>query len=175
MAYIAFALFLIMGTYRKYLAIIGWSVTILNLWLLMTAVVFEINLLYPALALLALPFLAITARSLLDENPVAFRLTMSAAVATLIFVPVSLIPLLRDGLVSMVVTLVSGMVTALGYHPVLIAWDVLAENGFCNQIISLHGHPCHCGGHRDHCRCTARTRPAAGCSDRFPGRFTVCS
>ena len=116
-----------MGTYREYLAIMGWSVTILNLWLLMPAVVFEINLLYPALALLALPFLAITACTLLDENPVAFRLTLSAAVATLIFVPVSLIPLLRDGLVSMVVTLVSGMVTALGYHPVLIAGDVISQ------------------------------------------------
>lgn len=132
----AFALFLIPGGHRKYTAVAGWSCIVINLWLELPAYIAELNFLYPALALLSLPFLFITVRHLLCDDPVALRLTMSAAVATLIFVPFTVIPVLRDALVGSVVTFVYGFVTLLGHQPVLYAWDVIEQNGFFNQIIA---------------------------------------
>lgn len=132
----AFALFLIPGRHRKYAAVAGWSCIVINLWLELPAYIAELNFLYPALSLLSLPFLLITVRHLLRDDPVALRLTTSAAVATLIFVPLTVIPVLRDTLVGSVVTFVYGFVTLLGYQPVLYAWDVIEQNGFFNQIIA---------------------------------------
>ena len=47
----------------------------------------------------------------------------------------SLVPLLRDALISVVVTLAFTLITVLGHHPQMLAWDVIAENAFSNQII----------------------------------------
>ncbi len=134
----AFAAFLISfaaGRYRKYAALAGWTCIVLNLWSELPAFLQENNFLYPFLALLSLPFLAITADRLLRDDPVVLRLSRAAAIATIIWVPFALVPLLRDGLVSVVVTLVFSLVTNLGHHPQLYAWDVIAENGFYLQII----------------------------------------
>jgi archaeosortase A (PGF-CTERM-specific) len=131
----AFVLFLIPGTHRNHAAIAGWACIVLNLWLELPAFLAEANFLYPCLALLAIPFLAITARRLLREDPAVLRLSVSAAVACIIYVPVALIPALQDALIGLVVTLVVALVTALGHAPSLYAWDVIAENGFYNQII----------------------------------------
>ncbi|HII98450.1 MAG TPA: archaeosortase A, partial [Methanoregula sp.] len=59
-AFIVFALFLIAGRYARYLAITGWSCIVLNLILDLPAFFAATNFLYPTLALLAIPFLAIT-------------------------------------------------------------------------------------------------------------------
>ena len=131
----AFAFFLVPGRHRKYAAVAGWSCIVVNLWSELPAYFSEVNFLYPSLAILSLPFLLITVRHILQSDPVALRLTMSAAIATLIFVPFTLVPFLQDTLIGIVITVVFGLVTALGYHPVMYAWDVIAENGFYNQII----------------------------------------
>ena len=49
--------------------------------------------------------------------------------------PFALVPVLHDALIAVVVTLAFGIITALGHHPQMVAWDVIAENGFANQII----------------------------------------
>lgn len=134
-AFIAFALFLIAGSYARYLAMTGWSCIVLNLILDLPAFIAATNFLYPALALLAIPFLAITLSRLLREDPVVLRLSTTAAVATLIFVPFALVPSLRDALIGIVIHQVFTIVTALGYHPEWYAWDIMVENGFYNQII----------------------------------------
>ncbi|PKL65093.1 MAG: archaeosortase A [Methanomicrobiales archaeon HGW-Methanomicrobiales-3] len=131
----AFLLFLVGGRFATYAAMAGWSCIVLNLILDLPAFIAATNFLYPALALLAIPFLAITIVRLLREDPVVLRLSTTAAVATLIFVPFALIPSLRDALIGIVITLVFTLVTALGYHPVWYAWDIIVENGFFNQII----------------------------------------
>ena len=134
-AFIVFALFLIAGRYARYLAITGWSCIVLNLILDLPAFFAETNFLYPVIALLAIPFLAITLSRLLREDPVVLRLSTTAAVATLIFVPFALVPALRDALIGIVINQVFTIVTALGYHPAWYAWDIMVENGFYNQII----------------------------------------
>jgi archaeosortase A (PGF-CTERM-specific) len=134
-AFIAFLVFFIAGRYRKYAAIAGWACIVLNLWSELPAFFRENNFLYPALALLALPFFAITTEYLLREDPVILQLSRTAAIATIIWVPFAFIPVLHDALIAVVVTLASGIIIALGHHPQMVAWDVIAENGFANQII----------------------------------------
>lgn len=133
-AFLSFALFLV-ARQHGVAGIAGWACIVLNLWSELPAILAENNFLYPVLAVLSLPFLAITAERLLHADPLVLRLTRSAAVATVIFVPFVLVSTLHDGLVSVVVTLVVRLITALGHHPQLYAWDVIVENGFYLQII----------------------------------------
>jgi archaeosortase A (PGF-CTERM-specific) len=134
-AFILFLAFFIAGRYRNYPAIAGWACIVLNLWSELPAFLREDNFLYPALALLSLPFLVITAERLIRDDPVVLQLTRTAAIATVIWVPFALVPVLRDGLIAVTVALASGIITAFGHHPQLVAWDVILENGFANQII----------------------------------------
>jgi archaeosortase A (PGF-CTERM-specific) len=134
-AFISFLVFFAAGRYRKYAAIAGWACIVLNLWSEIPAFLREDNFLYPVLALLSLPFLVITAERLFWGDDVVLRLSRTAAIATLIYVPFALVPLLHDGLISVVVTLAVSLITALGHHPHLVAWDVIVENAFANQII----------------------------------------
>jgi archaeosortase A len=134
-AFILFLAFFIAGRYRKYPAIAGWACIVLNLWSELPALLREANFLYPALALLSLPFLAITAERLIRDDPVVLQLSRTAAIATVTWVPFALVPVLRDGLIAVTVTLAFYLITALGHHPQLVAWDVILENGFANQII----------------------------------------
>jgi archaeosortase A len=133
-AFLAFAVFLL-ARQHPYAAVAGWGCIVLNLWSEVPAFLREDNFLYPMLALLSLPFLAITAERLLKRDPVVLRLSRTAAVATVIYVPFALVPLLHDALIGTVVTLAYGLITALGHHPRLLAWDIIAENAFVNQII----------------------------------------
>lgn len=134
-ALVAFTLFLVPGQHRKYAAIAGWICIVLNLFLELPAFFSEANFLYPALAFLSVPFLIITVRHLMADDPVVLRFSTSAAVATIIYVPFAIIPILRDALIGMVINLVFVIVTALGHHPEWGAWDMIFENGFYNQII----------------------------------------
>ena len=134
-AFLSFAVFLL-ARQKKYAAIAGWGCIVLNLWSELPAFLGEDNFLYPALSLLSVPFLAITAERLLRQDPAVLRLSRMAAVATLIFVPFALVPVLRDGLIALVITLAFQLVTALGHHPQMLAWDIMAENAFVNQIIT---------------------------------------
>jgi archaeosortase A len=134
-AFASFLLFFAAGQYRQAAAIAGWACIVLNLWSELPAFLREDNFLYPALALLSLPFFVITAARLLHGDPVILRLSRTAAIATIIYLPFSLVPVLHDGLIGITVTLASGIITALGHHPQPAAWDVILENGFANQII----------------------------------------
>jgi archaeosortase A (PGF-CTERM-specific) len=136
-AFISFVLFLCAGTRKpgKYAGVAGWSFIVLNLWLDVPAFVLEKNFLYPLLALVSIPFLVITAGRLLHNDPAVMQLSRTAAIAAIIFVPFALLPVLHDGLIALVIGQAFSLVTALGHHPVMVAWDMMAENGFYNQII----------------------------------------
>jgi archaeosortase A len=134
-AFVSFLVFFAAGRYRKFAAIAGWSCIILNLWSELPAFLREANFLHPALALLSLPFPAITAERLCREDNVVLQLSRTAAIATVIWVPFALVPFLRDALIAVVVTVSFALITALGHHPQLALWDTISENGFYNQII----------------------------------------
>jgi archaeosortase A (PGF-CTERM-specific) len=134
-AFASFLLFFAAGRYRKSAAIAGWTCIVANLWSELPALFLEANFLYPAIALLSLPFLVITAERLLYDDPVILQLSRTAAIATVMYVPFAVVPLLRDGLIAITVTLAFYIITALGHHPQMVAWDVIFENAFANQII----------------------------------------
>lgn len=134
-AFVAFLAFLAAGRYRTLPAIAGWGCIILNLWSEVPALFVEDNFLYPLLALLALPFLAITIERLIREDPIVLQLTRTAAIAAIVYTPFTLVSFLHDALVAFVVTLAFALITFLGHHPIIVSWDVIAENGFYNQII----------------------------------------
>jgi archaeosortase A len=133
-AFLSFTLFLF-SRQHPHAATAGWVCIVLNLWSEIPAFIREGNFLYPALALLALPFLIITIERLIRKDPVVLRLSRIAAIATLIYVPFALVPPLRDSLISLVVTLAFGLITAFGHHPQQLAWDMMGEKAFVNQII----------------------------------------
>jgi archaeosortase A (PGF-CTERM-specific) len=133
-AFFSFAVFLV-ARQQKYAALAGWACIVLNLWSELPAFFKEANFLYPVLAFLSLPFLAITAERLHRADPVVLQLSRAAAIATIIYVPFTLLPFLRDALISLVVTLAFGLITALGHAPHMAAWDIIAEKAFYNQII----------------------------------------
>lgn len=133
--FVSFLVFFGSGRYQNYAAIAGWACIVLNLWSELPAFFQENNFLYPVLALLSLPFLMITAVRLVRNDPVVLQLSRTAAIATVIWVPFAFVPFLHDALISLIVTLSFVLITALGHHPQLYAWDIITENGFYNQII----------------------------------------
>jgi archaeosortase A len=134
-AFFLFCCFFLAGRRSKYAAIGGWTLIVVNLLSEVPAYLSADNFLYPVLALLSIPFLAITARALLRDDPAATRLSHAAAVATIIYVPFGFIPGLRDMLIQAVVNQAFWIIQALGHHPQMPAWNVIAENGFANQIV----------------------------------------
>jgi archaeosortase A (PGF-CTERM-specific) len=134
-AFFLLVLFFLAGRQRKYAAIGGWTMIVINLLSEVPAYLDADNFLYPLLALLSIPFLAITVRALLRNDPVVLRLTQTAAVAMIIYVPFAFIPALRDALILIVVNQVFWIIQALGHHPQMQAGNIIAENGFANQII----------------------------------------
>ncbi|HSQ93911.1 MAG TPA: archaeosortase A, partial [Methanoregula sp.] len=132
-AFISSAVFLIAR--HPYAAVAGWAFVAANLWSELPAFLKESNFLYPALALLSLPFLAVTAERLVRKDPAVLQLSRTASIATVIYVPFSLIPVLHDTLIAVVVTQAFALITALGHSPQLVSWDVIYENAFANKII----------------------------------------
>jgi archaeosortase A (PGF-CTERM-specific) len=134
-AFFLFVLFFFSGWLRKYAAIGGWTLIVINLVSEIPAYLIADNFLYPVLALLSIPFLIITARALLRDDPVAIQLSRAAAVATIIYVPFAFIPVVRDMLIRSVVNQAFWIIQTLGHHPQMPAWNIIAENGFANQIV----------------------------------------
>jgi len=134
-AFISFAIFLLAGKQGKVAAVAGWGCVVLNLFSELPALLSEGNLLYPVLTLFSVPFFVITAERIIRNDAVVLQLSRTAALATVIWVPFSLVPFLHDLVVAMVVNQAFVVITSLGHHPQLFAWDVICENGFYNQII----------------------------------------
>jgi len=134
-AFFLLGLFFFAGRLKKYAAIGGWTLIVINLFSEVTAYLNADNFLYPMLAFLSIPFLTITVRALLREDPVVLRLTKTAAVAMITYVPFAFIPALRDALIFSVVNQAFWIIHALGHHPQMPAWNIIAENGFANQIV----------------------------------------
>jgi len=135
LAFAAFVLFLVAGSGKKYAAIAGWTLVILNLLIDIPDYLTLDNLLYPAIAVLSIPFLAITVRQLLADNPIVIQLSNAAAVATIIFVPFSFIEVFQNALISVVVGQAVWLLHALGYPVLIEKWNVILLNGFATEII----------------------------------------
>ena len=135
LAFIAFIVFLIARRGKKYAAIAGWTLIVVNLLLEVPGYLTLDNLLYPAIAIISVPFLAITIRELLADSPLVMQLSNAAAVGTLIYVPFAFIPLFRDALISTVVQQVVWLLHVFARDAQLEGWNIIMRNGFSTEII----------------------------------------
>ncbi len=132
---VCFIAFFISGRFRKYPAIAGWTALVLFLFASVPFYVSENNFLYPIMAVISVPFLLITAKYLLRDDPRVIRLSWAAGIAFLIFAPFAFIPGLGNALIGIVVNEVNWVLSALQVETALVAWDTFERNGFQVQII----------------------------------------
>ncbi|MDD1655337.1 MAG: archaeosortase A [Methanomicrobiales archaeon] len=132
---ISFLAFFIPGRHRKYAAIAGWAFIILFLYAEIPDYIAHNNLMYPIIAILAIPFFYVTARRLLREDPVVLRLSLAAAVAFLIFAPFAYFPPLGNWLISVVTGQIVWLLNAMGYQAIRLDWNMIYRNGFRIEII----------------------------------------
>ncbi|HVP24684.1 MAG TPA: archaeosortase A [Methanomicrobiales archaeon] len=133
---IFFLLFLFPWKGRKYAAILGWAAMVLFLIAEIPFYIFsENNILYPAIAILSLPFLFVTSRRLLLGDKSILALSRGAAVAFLLFAPFAYIPPLGNWLIGVVAGEVTTFVNAMAGGATLLEWNLLGRNGFKVEII----------------------------------------
>lgn len=153
-----FLAFLIPGRHRRYAAILGWVFIVLTLFASLPEYFRENNFMYPLVAAMSVPFLAITVKYLLNNDERAMHLSRAAAVAFLIYAPfgftqVPLFAWLGDQLISIVVSQVLWILDLLNFtvsltcmNPVTeraldpsacaeLLRDTITRNGYSVQII----------------------------------------
>lgn len=132
---ICFLAFLIPSRFRKYFALGGW-VSIVGYLFVELPYYFSLNnFMYPAIALLSIPFLYITAKYLLRDDPRVMQISTIAAVAFLIYAPFGYIPALGNWLIALVAGQTSAALAAVGYPVTFQAWNLMERNGFQTEII----------------------------------------
>ncbi|MDD1658641.1 MAG: archaeosortase A [Methanomicrobiales archaeon] len=130
-----FLFFLFPWKGRKYAAILGWTAMVLFLIAEIPYYLSQNNILYPTLAILAIPFLLITSRRLIREDRSILALSRASAVAFLIYAPFAYLPLLGDFLIGVVTGQVISLVNAVARPATLLAWNLIGRNGFLIEII----------------------------------------
>lgn len=131
---IFFLVFLVPGRYRQYFAALGWTGIVLFLWAEIPYYLSINNYLYPLIAVLSVPFLAITLNCLLKRESLVMQLSTAAAVAFLIYAPFAFTPL-GDLLISVVVGQTMWMLNTLGFQTTTVDWNMIFGNGFLIEII----------------------------------------
>ncbi len=132
---ICFLVFLIPGRYRKYFALGGWISIVGYLFLELPHYFSLNNFMYPAIAVLSVPFLYITAKYLLRDDPRVMQVSMIAAVAFLIYAPFGYMPALGNWLIAAVADQTAAALAAVGYPVTFQAWNLMERNGFQTEII----------------------------------------
>ena len=132
---IFFLLFLVPWGGRKYAAILGWAAMVLFLIAEIPYYISQNNILYPTLAVLAIPFLYITARRLHSEDRNILALSRGAAVAFLIYAPFAYIPPLGNFLIGVVTGQVIYLVNSVAGGATLLDWNLIGRDGFKIEII----------------------------------------
>jgi archaeosortase A (PGF-CTERM-specific) len=131
---IFFIAFLLPVRARKYFGMLGWAGMVLFLFAEIPYYFSIKNFLYPLIAVLSVPFLAITVKYLNREHLRVMQLTTAASVAFLIYAPFAFTPL-GEWLISVVVGQVVWLLDAFGYPATLYAWNTIIRNGFRVEII----------------------------------------
>lgn len=136
-----FLAFLIPWKLRHYCAILGWTFIVLFLFAEVPYYLSINNLLYPAMAILSVPFLVITAWHLREQEILVIQLSTAAAVAFLIYAPFAFSPFgdpyspLGEWLISVVVGQTEWVLQAAGYPVLHQAWNMISRNNFRVEII----------------------------------------
>lgn len=133
---VSFLAFLIPGRYQRYLGITGWIAMVGFLFSQIPHLItVENNFMYPVIAVLAVPFLAVTIRRLNAGSAPVMQLTRAAAIAFLIYAPFQYIEPLGNWLISLLAGQIIWTLDLLQYPAVSPAWNIITRNGFRIEII----------------------------------------
>lgn len=132
---LCFIAFLVPTPYRKYCAAAGWAGITVTLCAGLPYYFSANNFMYPAIAVLSVPFLWITLRCLQRGDASVLQMSRGAGVAALIYAPFAYIPALGDLLISVVISQTHWVLSLLNFPATLAAWNIIAYNGFQVEII----------------------------------------
>jgi archaeosortase A len=138
---LGFLAFLVPGPQKKYAAIFGWTFIVLFLFANLNVYFSENNFLYPMMAAISVPFLFVTAKYLLAEDPRVIHLTRAAAVAFILYAPFEYLPAIGgfpspgDWLIGMVVGEIVWLLGLLHFSVSLADWNIIMHNNFRVEII----------------------------------------
>ena len=132
---IFFIAFLIPWKGRKFAAILGWALMVLFLIAEIPFYLSQNNILYPTIAILAIPFLYVTTRRLLAEDRDVLALSRGAAVAFLLYAPFGYYVPLGEWLIGAVTSQIIWLLGFFGYPVTLLDWDLIGKAPFQIEII----------------------------------------
>jgi len=132
---IFFLAFLIPWRGRRYAGILGWAAMVLFLIAEIPFYLSQNNILYPTIAILAIPFLYVTTRRLLAEDKAVLALTRAAAVAFLIYAPFGYYVPLGNWLIGVVISQILWLLGVFGYPVTLLQWDLIGKDFYQIEII----------------------------------------
>ena len=132
---IFFLLFLVPGRHRRYSAILAWISIIIVLISGVPSWIDESNILYPVMAVLAVPFLWATIRMLLRYEPLVYHLTRAAGVAFLIYAPFGFYEPLGNALISIVVNQTGILLSLFQFPFEQVLWSTFQHGRYRVEII----------------------------------------
>jgi len=120
---------------KKWLAMLGWTALVGILFAHLPEYIAENNIIYPLIALLALPALWVTVKKIYEENGVVFCMTRAAAIGFLIFAPFAYIGALGDWLIGINIAILDFFFGLLGFGYNLSEWNLFVHDIYSVRIV----------------------------------------
>jgi len=135
LSFAGFLGFLFPFSCRRWFAVLGWTALVGILYVHLPDYIAENNIIYPVIAVLALPALFVTARKLLEENGVVFCMTKAAAIGFLIFAPFAYIGALGDWLIGVNIFILCFLFDLIGFSYSLADWNLFMHDIYTVRIV----------------------------------------
>lgn len=130
-----FLLSLIPGAHRKGTTIIAWISIVMVLISGVPAWIEESNLLYPTMAVAAIPFLWATVRMTLRDQEVIYQMTRAAGVSFLIYAPFAFYEPAGNALISLVVSQTGSLLNLFSFTHTQVLWSTIQHGMYRVEII----------------------------------------
>lgn len=131
---VCFILFLAPTELKKYFSAGGWIFLTLVFLYVSFSHLPENEFVYPILALIALPFVALTVRGALESNPIVFQLSAVAAIAFTIYALLVFLDPIADWMIAAQVESTAALLNAFGHATSVYSWDTMMSGGYFVQI-----------------------------------------
>ncbi|MBR6011787.1 MAG: archaeosortase A [Methanomicrobium sp.] len=131
---VCFILFLAPTELKKYFSAGGWIFLTLVFLYVSFSHLPENEFVYPILALIALPFVALTVRGALESNPIVFQLSAVAAIAFTIYALLVFVDPIADWMIAAQVESTAALLNAFGHATSVYSWDTMMSGGYFVQI-----------------------------------------
>ncbi len=131
---VCFILFLAPTELKKDFSAGGWIFLTLVFLYVSFSHLPENEFVYPILALIALPFVALTVKGALESNPIVFQLSAVAAIAFTIYALLVFVDPIADWMIAAQVESTAALLNAFGHATSVYSWDTMMSGGYFVQI-----------------------------------------